>query len=476
MEKVKKYEIYVGGEFSRTEIDLKVINPYNQEVVGKTWLAGPQDLEDAIERALDAQKAMRDLPSYRKYECLQHISTEIFKNRDVFAHLIASESGKPLKYALSEVDRASQVFLVAAEESKRLPTEVFSIDWTPAGAGKEGMVKHFPVGLVAAIAPFNFPLNLAVHKLAPAIASGNPIIIKPSRNTPLSLLELAKIIHRSPLPRGVLSVLPMDRELGNKLVTDQRFKLLTFTGSAEVGWEMKAKAGTKKVVLELGGNASVIITPSANINLAVPKCVTGAYAFSGQVCIHLQRIFVHESLYEQFLSQFIEKTKSLKVGNPLDVNTDVSVMIDEENASRVEEWIEEAELQGATIVCGGRRLGCFVEPTVLSGTLPDMKVRQLEVFGPVVCIERYVNFDDAIRLSNDTTFGLQAGIFTNEIKEMNQAYQQLEFGGVIVNDVPSFRVDHMPYGGVKNSGFGREGVKYAIQEMMEPKLLVRDLL
>jgi len=476
MEKLKKFEIYVGGEFTRTSTELKVTNPYNQEVIGKTWLAGPQELEEAIERAQEAQQALREMPSYRKYESLQHISNEIFKNRDVFAHLISAESGKPMKSALAEVDRASQIFLVAAEESKRLPTEVFSIDWTPAGAGKEGMVKHFPIGLIAAISPFNFPLNLAVHKIAPAIASGNPIILKPSRNTPLSVLELAKIIHRSPLPRGVLSVLPMDRESGNQLVTDPRFKMLSFTGSAEVGWKMKNSAGIKKVVLELGGNASVIISPSANLQIAIPKSVNGAFGFSGQVCIHLQRIFVHESLFEQFVEQFVEKTKSLKVGNPADVNTDISVMIDEENAARVEEWIEEAEHAGAEIICGGRRLGCFVQPTVLTGTDRNMKVRSKEVFGPVVCIEKYKTIDEAIQLSNDSEFGLQAGIFTNEIKEMNQAYQQLEVGGVIINDVPSFRVDHMPYGGIKNSGVGREGVKYAIHEMLEPKLLVRDLL
>lgn len=338
------------------------------------------------------------------------------------------------------------------------------------------MGEILPVGLMAGIAPFNFPLNLAVHKIAPAIAAGNPVILKPARSTPLSVLELAKIIDRTSLPKGALSILPMDREAGNQLVTDYRFKMLSFTGSPAVGWKMKREAGRKKVLLELGGNAGVIVGDTADLGKAVPKCVIGGYAYSGQVCIHVQRIYVHEKIFDRFAEMFTERVKKLKSGNPLDPATEISVMIDEENATRVEEWVQESVEEGARVLLGGKKKGTWFEPTVLTKTATSMKVCALEIFGPVVTLEKFSDFEEAVAFINDSRYGLQAGVFTNRLDEMNHAFNHIRVGGVIINDVPTFRVDHMPYGGVKDSGFGREGVKYSIREMMEPRLLVKNVL
>jgi glyceraldehyde-3-phosphate dehydrogenase (NADP+) len=393
----------------------------------------------------------------------------------ITAEVLAMEACKPIKYALAEIARAIQTIIIAAEESKRLQGEYLSIDWTAAGKGKEGWVKYFPIGIVAGIAPFNFPINLAIHKIAPAIAAGCPIILKPASSTPLSTLEFAKIVDKTSLPKGALSILPMDRNAGNQLVTDERFKLLTFTGSPEVGWKMKNDAGKKKVILELGGNAGVIITKTADIDVAVAKCVAGGFAYSGQVCIHAQRMYVHFDIFEEFIQKFDNAVKLLKQGNPLDTQTDISSMIDETNAIRVEDWVNEAINSGAKIICGGIRNGAFYPPTILTDTHKDMKVCAMEVFGPVVTLEPYHEFQDALNYINDSRFGLQAGVFTNSIDEMNHAFNQLEVGGVIINDVPTFRVDHAPYGGIKDSGLGREGVKYAILDMTEAKILIKPI-
>jgi len=312
-------------------------------------------------------------------------------------------------------------------------------------------------------------------KIAPAIASGNCIIIKPARATPLSTLELAKIIDETELPKGAFSVLPMDREAGQQLVTDERFAMLTFTGSPQVGWKMKSQAGKKKITLELGGNAGVIVSSSANIDLAVAKCTVGSFAYSGQVCIHIQRIYVHENIFDEFTTKFTEIINKYKIGKAEEPDTDISAMIDEENAVRVEDWINKAIKDGAKILLGGKRNGTVVEPTILTNTKKEMNVCKMEIFGPVVTIEKFSDFNEAVKLVNDSEYGLQAGVFTNAIDEMNYAFNELEVGGVMINEVPTFRVDQMPYGGVKNSGFGREGVKFAIVEMMEPKLLVKNL-
>ncbi len=469
------YKIYAGGEFVSTAHALNVFNPYSGEIYAQTYLADEAVLEKAILAAEKALPLMKNLPSYEKYAILMEIAAEMKRNEKHLAEVLATEACKPIKYALGEIARAIQTIIVAAEEAKRLQGEYLSIDWTAAGKGKEGWVKHFPIGIIAGIAPFNFPINLAIHKIAPAIAAGCPIILKPASSTPLSTLEFAKIVDKTSLPKGALSILPMDRQAGNQLVTDERFKLLTFTGSPEVGWKMKADAGKKKVVLELGGNAGVIVTKTADIDVAVAKCVVGGFAYSGQVCIHAQRIYIHAEIFEHFTQKFTEAVKLLKNGEPLNPETDISAMIDENNAIRVEEWVNDAINGGAKLICGGNRIGTFYTPTVLTDTHKDMKVCALEVFGPVVILESYNHFREAVDAVNDSRFGLQAGVFTNQIDEMNQAFSHLEVGGVIINDVPTFRVDHAPYGGIKDSGLGREGVKYAIQDMMEAKILIKPM-
>jgi acyl-CoA reductase-like NAD-dependent aldehyde dehydrogenase len=467
------YDIYVGGTFKKTGEILQVVNPYSGRVFAETYLGSENELETAILKAQSVEHVMKELSSYQRYEILFHISRELTRRKDHLSEVLAQESGKPLIYATVEIDRSAQTFLIAAEESKRLPKEYISLDWSPAGFQREGLVKYFPLGLVAGISPFNFPMNLAAHKIAPAMAAGCPIILKPASATPLSTLELAKIVDETPLPKGALSIIPMNRTTGKRLVTDKRFKLLSFTGSPEVGWKMKEAAGKKKVVLELGGNAGVIVTGSADIDFAVKRCLVGGFAYSGQVCIHAQRIFVEKPVFDEFTEKFIEGAKNLKSGDPLDPGTQISIMIDEPNAKRVENWVQEAIQGGGKRLCGGNRKGTFFEPTVLTNTEISMKVNCLEIFGPVVTVESYTAFEEALGSVNDTPFGLQAGVFTNRSDEIGKAFNRLDVGGVIINDVPTFRVDHMPYGGIKDSGLGREGVKYAIYDMMEPKILVQ---
>ena len=465
--------VCIGGEFRNLPTTIDVISPYDAEKVGVCSLAGANELEESIMLAQACEEQMVNMPSHKREEILNGIASGLLSERDELARVLALEAGKPLKYAFGEVDRAIQTFRVAAEECKRLPAEYLKLDWTPAGEGKEGLVKYFPVGIVAGISPFNFPLNLTSHKIAPAIAAGCPIVLKPARSTPLSALALARIAYKTSLPKGALSVLPMDRNSGNQLVTDSRFSLLTFTGSPEVGWQMKNKAGKKKVVLELGGNAGVIVTETADVDKAVAKCLSGAFAYSGQVCIHTQRIYVHQTIFQNFIQMFSSATNKLVVGNPLEPTTDVSAMIDEGNTQRVQQWVDEAVSNGAKIVAGGRVEGKVFLPTILTNTKASMSVCSQEIFGPVVVVEPYQNFSVAVDAVNNSQFGLQAGVFTNRIDEETLAFNQLKVGGVIINDVPTFRVDHMPYGGIKDSGIGREGVKYAIHDMMEPRLLVR---
>ncbi len=471
----KTYQIYLGGEFRTTKEILRVFNPYNKEELATTYNAGEAELEEAILKAMLVKEDLIDMPSAEKYAILMQIADRMQESRMDLASTITLESGKPIRYALGEVDRAIQTFIVAGEESKRLPGEYIDIEWTAAGKGKDAILRYFPLGLVAGISPFNFPLNLAVHKLAPAIAAGCPIILKPSSSTPLSTLKLAQIIDQTDLPKGAVSILPMSRETGNTMVSDDRFSLLSFTGSPDVGWKMKSDAGKKKVVLELGGNAGVIVSESAVLDKAVEKCISGSFAYSGQVCIHTQRIYVQEKIFDAFRDKFILGVKNLRRGDPMDEQTDISSMINESNAERIENWVKEAVESGAEVLCGGIRDGSYFEPTVLTNTTSEMKVCGLEVFGPVVSIEKYSDFQGALEFINDSRYGLQAGVFTNEISQMNAAFRHLEVGGIMINDIPGFRVDHMPYGGVKDSGFGREGVKYSIHDMLEPRLLVKDM-
>ena len=469
------YKIYVGGKFLTTSTELEVINPYSGDPVAKTFLGSQAEFEAATKSALTVQEEMKKLPLFKRFEILRFISDKIKTDRQRLAKVLAMESAKPMVYALDEIDRAAQTFQVAAEEAKRIPgEEVIRLDWTPKGADKMGLVKQFPVGIVAGIAPFNFPLNLAVHKIAPAIAAGCPIVLKPASSTPLSTLELAKIIDESDLPKGAVSILPMDRIVGNQLVTDPRYKLLSFTGSPSVGWKMKENAGEKPVVLELGGNAGIILTESTNIEQALPSCLSGAFAYSGQVCIHAQRFFVHASLYDEFVDQLKSAAENLIIGNPLDKNTDFSVVIDEKNAIRIEHWIKEALSDGANLITGGQREGSLIKPTILTNVPKNAKINTEEVFGPVVTVASFETLTEAIQKLNDTKYGLQAGFFSENFNDIQQAFNQITCGGVIVNEAPTFRVDHMPYGGVKQSGLGREGVKYAMSDMLEPKILVYD--
>lgn len=467
------YQIYSAGHFISTSKTLDVTNPFDGSIVATTCLADKAILNEAIEKALAVQEELKSLSSLKKYSILKQISETITAKRDELAKVLCLESAKPLKYALAEIDRSAQTSLIAAEESKRIPKEYLSLDWTPTGEKKEGIVNYFPIGLVAGIAPFNFPMNLAVHKIAPAIASGCPIILKPSSSTPLSCLELAKIIDQTELPKGAVSILPMTRETGNLMVTDERFKLLSFTGSPDVGWKMKSECGKKKVVLELGGNAATVISSSTDLKDALPKCLMGAFVYSGQICIHAQRFIVHSSIYQKFVDELKELTLQLKQGDPLNPLTDVSNMINEANAMRIEDWVNEAVQQGAQLICGGKRTGSFYEPTILLKCNHTMKVYAEEVFGPVICINSYETIEEAIDQVNNTRFGLQCGVFTNDIIELDKCFKGLEVGGVIHNHVPTLRFDQMPYGGVKDSGLGREGVKYAMLDMLEPKVLVK---
>ncbi len=474
MTSIEQYPIYVGGELTSTDTPLDVTSPYTGEVVYRTSMAGDAEYEQSIKAAQAVQQTMQELPIFKRYEILMQIAAAIKSRKDEFATILARESGKPLKTSLIETDRAAQVFLVAAEEAKRLPGEAMSIDWHPAGIHKEAVVKYFPVGLVAGIAPFNFPLNLFVHKVAPAIAAGCPIILKPASSTPISSLLLAQLIDETDLPKGAVSVLPMDRATGNRLVTDERFALLSFTGSPDVGWEMKKNAGKKKLVLELGGNAGLIVDKDAELGRAVSRAVLGAFSFAGQTCIHTQRIFIESSIFDEYARRFCAEVARLKVGDPEHPDTDMSSMIDEKNARRIEAWVDEAVAQGAKVLHGGKRNGTLYEPTVLTNTSENMKVSCLEAFAPIVLLEPFSDFDQAIDAVNNSIFGLQAGIFTNNLRHVHAAFNRLHVGGVIINNVPTFRADHMPYGGVKDSGIGREGPKYAILDMMEPRVMVID--
>lgn len=471
---MKEHKIYCAGKFISTNKKLNVTNKYNGKIYSVTYQADEKLLDTAIKAAEKVKQVCRELSSLEKYSALKFIHEELLKNKKQLAEVLCIESGKPVVYAEGEIDRAAQTFLIAAEESKRLPKEYLSLDWTANGKNKEGIINYFPVGIVAGISPFNFPMNLAVHKIAPAIAAGCPIILKPASTTPLSTLELAKIIDKTALPKGMISILPMTRETGNLLVTDDRISLLSFTGSPEIGWKLKGQSRKKKVVLELGGNAGVIISSSVKVKDIIQKCLVGAFSYSGQICIHAQRFYVHKNNFDEFLKEMKAGASELKMGDPLDAKTQVSTMIDEENAKRVEAWVKEAVKQGAKIVCGGKRKANYFEPTILTNTSTKMNVNCEEIFGPVVCIEKYnESIEDAVEKINDSKFGLQCGIFTDSVKELDYAYKHCDVGGVIHNEVPTLRFDQMPYGGIKESGLGREGVKYAIMDMMEPKVLVK---
>jgi len=466
---------FLDGRWIEDGDIVEVRAPYDGEVIGRVVQGRRQHAEAAIATAVKAFGTTRRLPAFERQRVLRRISAAIAERKLEFARTIAQEAGKPIKSARAEVERAIFTFNIAAEESTRIYGEFLPLDWQEFTAGRWGIVRRFPLGPVAGITPFNFPLNLVAHKVAPAIAAGCPIVLKPAPQTPFCSLMLAECVQQAGWPDGGLNVVPLSNEDASLLVSDDRIKLISFTGSVPVGWDIKSRAGKKKVVLELGGNAAVIVHSDADIAYAADRCVTGGFGYAGQTCISVQRILVEHSVYGKFTDLLVEGVKKLKAGDPLEESTDVGPLIRESDAIRTVDWIEEAVRGGARLLCGGTREGLVVEPTVLTGTKPDMKVNCQEVFAPVLTVEPYKHFDDALRQVNHSSFGLQAGVFTRDAKLLFQAYEELEVGGVIAGDVPTFRVDHMPYGGVKDSGFGREGLRYAIEEMTEPKLLVMNL-
>ena len=465
----------IGGRWTHSTTVAPVHNPYTGDTIDHVCQAGPAEAELAVQSTVDGSVAMRRLSGYARSTLLQKAAQSLQARQEEFARTMTAESGKPVTDARREVGRAIQTFSIAAEEAKRIGGEVVPLDWSPGMETYWGVTRRFPIGPILGITPFNFPLNLVVHKVAPALAAGNAILIKPAPQTPLTSLLLGDVLLQAGVPPGGLNVVPCDNRVAERLVIDPRFKLLSFTGSAPVGWMLKAKCGKKKVVLELGGNAAVIIEPDADLDYAVQRCVTGGFTYAGQTCISVQRIFVHESVAAAFTEHLVARVQALATGDPGDDATVVGPLIDTGAAQRIEGWIEEAVAQGAQLLAGGSRVGPVVRPTVLSHVTAKMNVSCQEVFGPLVTITPYRDFEAALQAVNESDYGLQAGIFTNNIGRIFQAFEQLEVGGVLANEIPTFRADHMPYGGAKDSGIGREGLRYAIEDMTEPKLLVMNL-
>jgi acyl-CoA reductase-like NAD-dependent aldehyde dehydrogenase len=463
--------IFLAGEFVRAGTPLEVRDPATGELVATTWQAGPPQLEQATAAAVDAFAATRRMASYERRDALAHVAARITEEADPLAELLTRESGKPIRDAKGEVARAALTFRTAAEEALRINGEWLPLDWSAANRGRSGIVRRYPIGPVAGISPFNFPLNLAAHKVAPAIAAGCSIVLKPPSKDPLVMLRVAGYLAETSLPKGAVSVLPMDRPTGDLMVADDRFKLLSFTGSPSVGWKMKADAGKKKVVLELGGNAGAIVDETADLDWAVARLAFGAFAYSGQVCISVQRIYVVASVYPEFERRFVEKVHQMRMGSPLDPATDLGPMVDAKAVARTHEWVAEALARGARALTGGEPDGLFYPPTVLADVPKDARVCGEEVFAPVVNLFPVPDFAAAVAEINDSQFGLQCGVFTNDLERTLLAHDELEVGGVIVNDVPTWRTDAMPYGGVKDSGIGREGLRWSIEDMTEPRLL-----
>ena len=467
----KSYPIYVAGEWQKSDEPLAVRNPYSGDVVGVTYQASRDQLEEAIVGAERAFDVTRQMPTYERVALLRAMAAGLKERRDEIAVMIATEAGKPIRDAEIEADRGVFTLETAAEEAKRIEGEVIPLDLLPSSKGRSGIVRRFPIGPIAGISPFNFPLNLALHKIAPAIASGNTIVLKPPSRDPLTMLLFAEIVEAAGVPKGAVSIMPMDREVGDALVEDPRFKLLSFTGSPDVGWEMKRRAGMKKVLLELGGNAGVIVDADSDLDFAVNRIRVGAFAYSGQVCISVQRVFVAEEVYEEFRDKLVAAVSTIQLGDPLDRSTDLGPMIDEKAVSRTQSWIDAATAEGARVLTGGTSENQFFQPTVIENADPSSFVCSKEAFAPLVTIAPVKSFGEAIRKLNDSEYGLQAGVFTNSLDKALAAFEHIETGGVIINDVPTYRIDHMPYGGVKASGLGREGLKYAIEEMTEPRLM-----
>ena len=474
-ERIKARGQYIAGKWEYNGKTRPIYSPWDGRIVGETTVTSVVDAERAIAAAARSFAHTRALTTAERHDILRAIHDGIAARREEFACCIVDEAGKPLRDARFEVDRALLVFSLAAEEARRPRGDVLPLDLNPASAGRIGLTQRFPAGPVAAISPFNFPLNLVAHKVAPAFATGCPVVLKPAEKTPLTALLLAEVIAGTGWPSEAFSVLtPADPHVvGTMLATDPRLPVLSFTGSDKVGWHLKSLANRKRVILELGGNAAVIVHGDADQAYAAARCAVGAFAYAGQVCISVQRIFVQRRIHEEWTERFLTHVAKLRFGDPADETTEIGPLISDSAKSKISAWVGEAVAGGARCLAGEQSVsgGNRMRPVVLTHTRPDMAVRQEEVFGPVVVVEPYDSFEEAIELANDSRFGLQAGIFTRDIGRLFRAWSELEVGGVVANDVPQFRIDNMPYGGEKESGFGREGVRYAIEEMTQPRLL-----
>ncbi|TYS17059.1 aldehyde dehydrogenase family protein [Rossellomorea vietnamensis] len=469
---MKTRGLLINGKTVEKERTYPLRSPFDGELLANISMADEQDVEQAIEGAHSAFEIISKMPAYKRAEILSKVSDILRSRKEEMAQVIAKEAGKPIRTARGEIDRTIVTYQLAAEEAKRIYGETIPMDAAPGGENRLGFTWREPLGVVTAISPFNFPFNLVAHKLGPAFAAGNTVVLKPAEQTPLSAFYIAEIFKEAGLPEGALSVVTgSGKELSDALITDERVKKVTFTGSAAVGKLIKEKAGLRKVTLELGSNSGLIVEPDVPVDKIVQRCVDGAFGFAGQVCISLQRIYVHQSIYQEFSEQFIEKAKGLKAGDPLDETTDISAMISREEAERIESWIRDAVDQGASVGLGGTREGSVFTPTVMLDVTNDMAVSCQETFAPVVSIVPYGNLDDAIHMVNDSVYGLNVAIYTQNINNAMKAAKELQAGGVIINDIPTFRLDHMPYGGVKESGYGREGIKYAVEEMTELKFV-----
>jgi acyl-CoA reductase-like NAD-dependent aldehyde dehydrogenase len=473
----KRYKVLIGGEWLGDDWPgIDVVNPYNDEVIGVVPEASPEIVDKAVEAGQAGFKAISALPAYRRADILARTADFILRDKEEIATIIASEAGKSWKFAISEAERSAETFRFAAQEARNCHDEIVPMDASPVSAGRFGFYQRFPIGVIGAIAPFNFPLNLVAHKVAPALAAGNSLVLKPATKTPISSIKLAELLVEAGLPAGALNLLVgSGSKVGNRLVEDERLAMITFTGSPPVGREIKSRSGLKRVTLELGSNSPTIIAEDGDVDKAVSRCVVGSFANSGQVCISVQRIFVHASRYDEFLSKFVAATSSLKVGDPLDPACDIGPMISRVELKRSIEWLEEAVKLGAKIETGGKAVGNCLEPTILSGVTRDMQVMCSEVFAPIVSVLPCSSYEEALDMADDSVYGLQAGVYTSDINKAFKAIRRLDVGGIIINDVPTFRVDHMPYGGNKLSGLGREGVRYAMEEMTNIKMVCINL-
>ena len=469
----KPHPIFLAGRWVDSPDRLEIANPADpSEPAGATYQATAEQYEEATQAAVAAFGVTRRLPAYERGRMLREISAGIKARREEIARTITLEAGKPIRDSLVEVDRAVITFRLGAEEAERTYGELIPLDLMASSRDRVGITRRFPIGPIAAISPFNFPLNLAAHKLAPAIASGNPVVLKPPSKDPLTMLLIAEIIEAAGLPEGSVSILPMSRELGDRMVEDDRYKLLTFTGSPAVGWRMKQRAGKKKVTLELGGNAGVIVDETADLDWAVKRCLVGAFTYAGQVCISVQRMFIHERHWDDFLARFVRGAEGIRTGSPLDPETVLGPMVDGNAARRTQQWVDEAVGMGGKLLTGGRADGSFFPPTVLTGVPDEAQICSNEAFAPVVVAFPFRDFGEAIAKVNASFYGLQTGVFTNDLEHAWEAFNELEVGGVMINDIPTYRMDNMPYGGVKDSGLGREGLRWAIEDMTEIRIMV----